>query len=67
MCLFTGAAELGATTEELLGPVTGELVILHFKAMCCYKEKQCHGAVACEASTTQPGWQQGVSSTAEIA
>lgn len=39
MCLFAGAAELGATTEELLGPVTGELVILYFKATHCYKEK----------------------------
>lgn len=26
-----------ATAEELLGPVTGELVILHFKATHCSK------------------------------
>lgn len=42
MCLFAGAAELGATTEEPLWPVTGELVTLYFKAMHCYKEELCH-------------------------
>lgn len=67
MCLFAGAAELGATAEELLGPVTGELVILYFKAVRRNKEKRCHGARACETSSTQPGWQQGVSSATEIA
>lgn len=59
MCLFAGAAELGATAEELLRPVTGELVILHFKATHWYKEKQRHGAAACKAHAIQPGGQQG--------
>lgn len=56
MCPFAVEAELGATAEELHRPVTGELVILHFKVTRCHKERQCHLGAAASQTQLRQAW-----------